>query len=309
MLNTLYIRTFLAVVEAGNYTAAAEQLHMSQPAVSQHIRALEAQLGDVRLFRRMGQRMVPTHAGEELLNAARELIVLAERTEQNIRSLRGQIAGRVSIGCTSSSGEQLLPPLLTAFHERFPSVALAVQVAPNDMLLDALASRQVTMLLFEEQQRRRGWESHFLGQEALALLSPAHHPLTQQEQVPPAALREHAMILPCAGSPLRRSIEDGLRRRGVAVGDIPVALECDSVALTLQGVRDGLGLAFVPSTYLPQTADLGHVRLSSTHIQQEWYILRIRERGIPRAAQEFYTFLTSTEGLHILSACGLALPG
>ena len=72
MLNTLHLQTFLAVVEAGNYSAAAERLHMSQPAVSQHIRALEDQLDHVRLFRRVGQQMLMTHAGEDLIESARE---------------------------------------------------------------------------------------------------------------------------------------------------------------------------------------------------------------------------------------------
>src|SRR5829696_8865744 len=106
MLNTLHLQTFIAVVEAGNYSAAAERLHMSQPAVSQHIRMLESQLDSVRLFRRVGQQMLPTHAGEELIESAREMLALVTRAEENIRALRGQVSGRVTIGCTPSSGEQ-----------------------------------------------------------------------------------------------------------------------------------------------------------------------------------------------------------
>ena len=97
MLNTLHLQTFLAVVEAGNYSAAAERLHMSQPAVSQHIRALEEQLDNVRLFRRVGQQMLLTHAGEELVGSAREMMALAMRAEESIRALRGQISGHVTI--------------------------------------------------------------------------------------------------------------------------------------------------------------------------------------------------------------------
>src|SRR6266511_106647 len=97
MLNTIHLQTFLAVVESGNYSAAAERLHMSQPAVSQHIRALEQHLDNVPLFRRIGQRMALTHAGEELVEVAREMLALSSRAEENIRVLRGQISGRVTV--------------------------------------------------------------------------------------------------------------------------------------------------------------------------------------------------------------------
>lgn len=305
MLNTFHLQTFLVVVEAGNYTAAAEQLHMSQPAVSQHIRALEEQLGNVRLFRRVGQRMVPTHAGEELLVMARELVALAERAEQNILALKGQIAGRVTIGCTPSSGEYLLPPLLAAFRSQFPAVAVAVEVAPSDVLLDALAERQLALLLIEEQQRRRGWESYLLGSEGLTLLAPPGHVLTQEEQIAPGVLREQPLVLPRSGSPLRRTIEEALRRRGVAAADLHVALEVDSMAMVLRGVADGLGLAFVPNTRLPATHQLITVQLTGLSIQQEWYILRTRERNAPRAVQELYTCLTSPTARVMLEQLGL----
>jgi DNA-binding transcriptional LysR family regulator len=305
MLNTLYIRTFLAVVDAGNYTAAAEQLHMSQPAISQHIRALEEYLGNVRLFRRVGQRMVPTHAGEELLATARELMILTDRTVQNIRALRGQVAGQVTIGCTASSGEHLLPPLLAAFHQRFPAVSLRIQIAPGDMLPEALGTQQVTFLLIEEFQRRRGWEYHLLGHERLELLAPEGHALVQQGGVPPRTLRDHPMILPYPGSALRRTIEEGLRRRGLAASDLQITLECDSVAAILQSVRHGLGLAFVPTTHLQPSHGLQSIVLDGVPLQQEWYILRERSRDMPHAAQELFTFLTSPVAQNILQQSGL----
>jgi DNA-binding transcriptional LysR family regulator len=307
MLNTIYLRTFLAVVDAGSYTAAAEVLHMSQPAVSQHIRSLEEQLGEVRLFRRMGQRMVPTHAGEELLAVARELMLLSERAEQSIRALRGQVAGHVALGCTLNSGEYLLPTLLAAFRERFPEVSFSVQVAPNEALLDALAQRQVALLLLEEHQRRRGWVAQVVGRETLALLAPAQHPLLQEEEVPPGVLREQPLIVPCAGTPLRRTVEDALRRRGVLLSEARVVLECDSLALALESVRYGMGLAFVPRSRLPADTAYGQIALSGAALHQDWYVLRERARSLPRAAQELYTFLTSSAARAVLAQCGLTL--
>lgn len=305
MLNTFHLQTFLAVVEAGNYSAAAERLHMSQPAVSQHIRALEEQLDNVRLFRRVGQQMLLTHAGEELVGLAREMMALAMRAEESIRALRGQISGRVTIGCTPSSGERLLPPLLAHFRQRFPAIGVTITLAPLETLLEWLKAQQVQILLVEEQQRRRGWESQLLGVERLALLAPRGHSLLQQEQVPPGMLRGQPLIMPRGGSPLRRIIEDGLRRRGVGAANIEVALETDSIGLMIQAVRGQIGMAFIPQMRLPRGRDAGIVDLAGVNLQQEWYVLRSHERGAPRAVQELYAFIASKDARRMLSKEGL----
>jgi DNA-binding transcriptional LysR family regulator len=304
----LHLQTFLAVADARSYSAAAEQLHMSQPAVSQHIHALEEQLDGVRLFRRVGKQMVPTHAGEELLGTARELVSLASRAEATIRSLKGQLGGRVMLGCTPSSGERLLAPLLAAFRTRFPSVTLDVQVAPQPLLLAALGDGRIEIALVEEPQRRRGWESQLLGNEPLILLAPKGHALLQQDQPLPTTLRDYPLLLPRAGGALRRIIEDGLRRRGLPPTDLLVALESDSMTLLMQGVRAAMGLAFVPRSRLPGSRDVREVALADLALQQDWYALRARSRSGNQAVDELFAFFTGKDGRTVLAREGLLLP-
>jgi DNA-binding transcriptional LysR family regulator len=309
MLNTFHLRTFLAVAEAGNYSLAATTLHMTQPAVSQQIHALEEQLGGTRLFQRVGQRMVPTPAGEELLLSARELVRLAERVEQDILALRGQVAGRVALGCTPSSGERLLPRLLAAFREQFPAVGLEVTVAPAEELIDALAERAVAIVIVEEQQRRRGLEATPLGSEPLVLLAPNGHPLLKQEQVPPGVLRELPLALPRRGAPMRRVVEEALRRRGVLAADLRPALESDSVTTLIQAARSGLGLAFVPRSCAPVRGEgLGTVDLAGQPIILDWFVVRARERGTPAAVRALHDFLTGTKARAVLARAGIAAP-
>jgi DNA-binding transcriptional LysR family regulator len=308
MLNTLHLQTFIAVVDAGNYSAAAERLHMSQPAVSQHIRALERELDEVKLFRRVGQQMRLTHAGEELVDMAREMLALAARAEENIRTLRGQISGRVVLGCAPSSGERLLPAVLGAFRAQFPAIQVAVVLAPLETLLEWLADQQIHVLLSEEPQRRRGWESQPLGAERVALLAPRNHALLQYEQPPPGMLKDQPLVLPRSGTTMRRVIDEGLRRRGIGAAELHVALETDSVAMAIQSVRAGLGLAFVPQLRLPRSRDTAVVELAGVNLQLDWYALRSRERGAPRAIQELYAFLAGKDGRKLLAKEGLKPP-
>lgn len=309
MLDTFHLRTFITVVEAGNYSAAAEYLHMSQPAVSQHIHALEEHLDGVRLFRRLGKRMVPTHAGEELLVIARELIILAERAEASIKALKGQVGGQVTIGCTPSSGERLLAPILALFHERFPAVMIHVQVAPTHMLLEAFAQQQLQVLLLEDHQRRRGWEARPLCSEPLLLIAPVNHSLVQPPEVGIDAFNGQPLILPPLGSPLRRSIDETLRRRGLTLQRLNVALETESITLALQAVRAGMGLAFIPQNCLPQGDDLKVINLSGASLQHEWFVLRTRDERAPQSLTELFTFLTGPDVQPLLLDLGCTLPG
>ncbi|NJN17957.1 MAG: LysR family transcriptional regulator [Oscillochloris sp.] len=306
MLNTIHLRTFLTVVDAGSYSAAAQRLHMSQPAVSQQIRALEEQLGNIRLFRRVGQRMAPTHAGEELLPSARELVQLAERAEQNIVALRGQLTGRVLVGCTASSGERLLPRLLAIFHSRHPAVSIEMGIGTTDDLLDAVAERRIGLALLEDPPRRRGLEAITIGSEPLLLIAPSGHPLLKQNQVPPGVLRDHPLALPRAGNVLRRIIEDGLRRRSLTPTDLQLALESDSVTTLIEAVRAGFGMAFVPRSCLPARASgYDTVELAGNPLHQEWFLVRPRERGGPRASHALIDFLLDDETMALWRKLGI----
>lgn len=308
MISTIHLQTFLAVVEAGNYSAAADRLHMSQSAVSQHIRALEAQFEDVRLFRRVGQQMLPTHAGEELLDLAREIVGLTMRAEEQLRALKGQVSGRVTLGCTPSSAEFLLPALLVAFRERFSAISVSVMVGPHETLLEWLTEQQVQILVLEEQLRRRGWETLPLGVERLVLVAGRAHALLQHEHVTAGMLRGQSFVLPRSGTPFRRIIDEGLRRRGVGSADMLISLETDSVALMVQSVRRGSGLAFIPQSRVPRGRELVMINVPGMYLQQEWFALRSRERGAPRAVQELYGFLTGTAARDLLKKEGLQPP-
>lgn len=307
MLNTVHLQTFLAVVETGSFSAAAKRLHMSQPAVSQQIRALEEQVGGVRLFRRSGQQMVLTLAGEQLLSSARELVAMAERAVQAVSALRGQIGGRVTIGCLSGGAERFLPALLAIVQRQYPAVTVDVEVQNADRLLESLVERRCDLVLASDAPRRRGLEARLLAAERLALAAVTGHPLLQQEQVPPGALRDHPLALPRAGHPLRRVIEDNLRRRGLNANDVRVVLETDSAMLLRSAVEAGLALAFLPASVLPARLDrIGIVALAGQPLAQEWHLIRLRERAPARVADLIYETMLGDEGRAALLRLGLA---
>ncbi|WP_298818228.1 LysR family transcriptional regulator [Chloroflexus sp.] len=306
MLNTVYLQTFLAVVETGSFSAAARRLHMSQPAVSQQIRALEEQVGGVRLFRRSGQQMVLTLAGEQLLSSARELVAMAERAVQTVSALRGQIGGRVTVGCLAGGAEAFLPHLLAIAQRHYPAVVVDIDIATTERLLEGLSERRFDLVLLSDAPRRRGLELRLLGGERLALTAAAGHPLLQQDQVPAGILRDYPLALPRIGHPLRRVIEDGLRRRGLNINDMRVIFEADSPSLLRSAVEAGLALAFLPVSVLPLRLDqIGIVTLAGQPLAQEWHLIRLRERSPSRVVDLLTEALSSDEARLTLLKLGL----
>ncbi len=305
MLNTVHLYTFLTVVELGTYSAAAERLHLTQPAVSQQIGLLEKQLGAVRLFRRVAQRMVLTHAGEELLAPAREIVALAERTEEALLSLRGQVTGRVTLACTPASGERILPAVLAAFRSRWPAVELILTVGPADQVLLWLESGQAQIGWLDEPQRRRGWESIHVGREGLVCCVAPQHPWLNEDPITLGMLREQPLILPRYGTMMRRVLDDSLRRAGLPASELTVALECESVTATIAAIQAGLGIGFVPLSCQPSQREVGSVNLGGFQVALDWYVVGSKDATLGRAIHDCRAFLAGREAAHLLKQHGI----
>jgi len=111
------MNVFLTAAETQNFSEAARQLHMTQPAVSMQIQSLEQRLG-VDLFERSGRRIQLSEAGETLMPMARELVSMALTIEEAIKSLGGEVVGHLKLGCSTTAGKYILPQLIARFRHR-----------------------------------------------------------------------------------------------------------------------------------------------------------------------------------------------
>ena len=308
MLSADHLQTFLAVADTGSFTAAAVQLGFTQPAVSQQIRALEAQLSGTQLFRRVGQRMRLTNAGDELVSHAREIVALADRAERHMLGLQGQVTGHIGLACAPSTGERLLPTLLAAFRGVHQAVQFTVEVGPSDSILNWLTERVVEGVIVDEHPRRRSLDVLPLGYERIVCLAARGHALLQRDDPSVADLRSMPLIVPQRGTVTRRAIEDLLRRRIGATGDLEIALETDSTTFAAQAAADGLGLAFIPHHRVPRTRDVGVVPIGGLELEQQWFLVRRRGGEIDSALDKFWSFASSADGRKLLQRLGLKAP-
>jgi DNA-binding transcriptional LysR family regulator len=296
MLNPEQLHTFVAVADTGSFSAAAARLGFTQPAVSRQIKALEATIGDVRLFRRVGKTVRLTHAGEELLLHARGVVDLLARTEQHMHGLRGQLTGRVGIGATTNGGERVVPWLLAAFHNKHPGVQFAIDTGQPDDLLRWLDNGQVQAVVLDAEPRRRAYDVVALCSDPIVAVAAADHPLHAQDSVAVANLAQQHMIVPPRGAALRRMVEDVLRRHGSELVAAQIVVEGGSVLATLHAVRAGLGVAFVPAPDAALVPGIAVLPVPALALEQPWYFVRQRSAVVQRAVDALWNFVTETTG-------------
>src|SRR5438132_1055423 len=143
-VNPVHVRTLQEIVRCQSFSRAAETLHLSQPAVSHHVRHLEEEVGQP-LLERVGKRALPTPAGEVLLGHAARAFAELEAARQSLQELRGRVAGRLSVGTGATASTYLLPPLLRRLHARHPDLELVVVTGNSAEMVAAVAASHLDL--------------------------------------------------------------------------------------------------------------------------------------------------------------------
>lgn len=293
MLNPEQLSTFVAVAETGSFSAAAARLGFTQPGVSRQIKALEATLGEVRLFRRVGKTVRLTHAGEELLVHARDVVALLTRTEQHMLGLRGQVTGRVAIGCLPDGGEQVVAELVAAFHAKQPNVQFAVDTGAPDALLGWLEREQVQAVVLDAAPPQRMHHVLAVRREPVVTVCALDHPLRTASNVSFAEIAEQHLILPPRSMALRRALDELFRRHGGELFAGQIVLETAGVLGALQGARAGMGVTFVPAQLATSVPDVAVVPVHDLLLEHTWYL--VRQHGTTqRAVEAWWNFVAAS---------------
>ena len=238
-----HLAHLVRVVEAGGFTHAAAQLHLTQSTLSRQIGLLEAELGQ-RLLTRTGRGVVATEAGLAFLVHSRTLLELAERAREDLRDLNASPRGRVVIGLPPRVAHVFAAPLVQRFRERFPDAVITVAEALSLHLREWLTSGRIDLALLFDPQPAPQLAYEIMLREPLLLVAPASSP-PLPSRVRLARLADVPLVLPRAPNALRALIESAAAARGVA---LRVVAEVDSVHTVLSLVRSGVGSTVLPAS-------------------------------------------------------------
>jgi DNA-binding transcriptional LysR family regulator len=291
-MDTRQLAAFCAVVDRKSFSLAAEQLGVTQPAVSLQIRSLEKRLGQ-RLLDRSGRRVEPTEAGQRLYRSAQRLLAVEEQLLEEVAGNgEGELKGRLEIGCSTGPGATVLPLLLCQFQEANPGVSISLSVNDTQHVIDLVANRELELGVVGAATRHRGVSFEpFFRDEVVLAVPPGHRFAGKTIELD--EMRAETLILMQEGAGVRQMIEEELRRAGLRVRDLDVRLELGLQESVKAAVAAGHGVTFISRSSLePELAagSLAAARVRGLGPTREISLVRSTGRTPSRVADAFVEF-------------------
>ncbi len=285
------LRVFEAVANNHSYTRAAEELHLSQPAVSMQVRQLEDAIG-LLLFERLGKQIVATAAGRELYYYSRAINRSLSEMEEVMESLKGLNRGSLQIA-VASTVNYFAPRLLAVFHQRYPGIGLRLDVTNRETLVQMLDSNSVDLVLMGVPPKNVDVESEAFMDNPLVVIAPPDHPLANAHQIPIERLAEEIFVMREAGSGTRQAMERFFSERGLSIRH---GMQMTRNEAVKQAVRSGLGLSVVSLHTIElelETRRLVTLDVEGFPDRRQWYLVYRRGKRLSPAASAFRDFVLS----------------
>lgn len=260
MIENFKLRVFRAVAEMLNFRRAADELHLTQPAVTSQIRSLEESLG-IALFDRIGRETSLTPAGATLLDYVRKIDAITNDAIAALTPFGGQEAGELGIGASHTIATYLLPRLLTNLLHNWPKLRVHIVGGSTNEVLHALIEHRVRVALIEAPAHRPDLKIEAFGEDELALIVRPNHRWAKKAQVRAAELIQEPILLREVGSGMRQFVEDYLERNGVLRQQLRTLVDFNSTEAIVAAVEAGLGIGFVPLMSIEKALRLGTVNV------------------------------------------------
>jgi len=291
-MDTRQLAAFCTVVERRSFSQAAEQLGVTQPAVSLQIRSLEKRLG-LQLLDRSGRRVEPTDAGRRLYRGAQRLLALEEQLLAELgEEVEGELTGRLEIGASTGPGGTVLPVALAEFQQLHPGVQVALSVSDTQHVIEQVARREVELGVVGAVRRQRGVTFEPFFRDEVVLAVPRGHRFADRT-VTLDELKVEPLVLMQEGAGVRQVIDDELREIGVRLRDFNVQLELGLQESARSAVLAGHGVTFISRSAIEADVAAGTVavaRVEGLEPSREILLVRSAGRAETRVAQAFVEF-------------------
>lgn len=287
-MNLDQLKTFHAVANTGSFTKASRRLFLTQPAVSQQIRALEASVG-VRLFDRSGKKIYLTRHGEMLLSKTTNITAELREIEILFDELSNLGRGKLEIGTSAVFGTYYLPRPIGKFNNEYPCIDINLHSGNSHKVISMLLENSIEFGFGGLIEDEPNIEFALIHQEPLVAVVGRHHPLATKEEITLGDLQSTPFILREKGTRNRRDVEDWLA--GVSAEYTPERfIELENVETAKRLVEEGYGISIVPHVAVLrelQYSRLKIIELPNMNIMASYYLYYLKKRKFSRATQTF----------------------
>ena len=278
-MDTTNLQTFIVAAERESFSLAAEQLYLTQPAVSKRVATLEGELG-ATLFDRIGRRISLTEAGRELLPRARAILREIEDSRRLISNLSGRVGGRLSIGTSHHIGLHRLPPVLRQFSKAYPAVELELQFMDSEDACRAVLAGDLELgIVTLPLTPLADLHSEQIWPDPLDVVVSREHPLADQSRINFAKLAEHPAILPSSGTYTRQLLEQSVNEVG---GKLKAGMTSNYLETIKMMVSVGLGWSVLPRSMLGN--EIVSLNVRGIKLARQLGVVRHQSRTLSNAA-------------------------
>ena len=299
-LENFRLVVFRAVAEQLSFRKAAEELYLTQPAVSLQIKALEEDVG-VQLFDRTGAHITLTAAGQVLLSYCEQVKTLLAQTKHEIAALSGEHAGQLALGASTTIAQYVLPRLLGEFRPEYPRVHPTLISGNTEHIVEAVEKQKIALGFIEGPARSREVKTEpFLEDELVLIVSTAHE-WAERNSVSCSEIASAPLLMRERGSGTRHVIEMALERRDVKRRSLHVVMELDSTEAIKSAVEAGLGIGFVSRWAIAKDLRLDNsfkiVEVEGLNIKRQFLVAYPSGPEPQGLAIEFRRFLIARAGM------------
>lgn len=291
-MNLNLLKTYVKVVETQNLSRTAEEFGLSQPAVTKQIQTLEDFYG-VLLLERAGRRLKTTEAGETLYICAREVIKAMDKTEKAMEEVADGRKGTLYIGASTIPGQYILPRLLKDFKDRFPSIALTMDIADTDKVISLVADRVLDVGIVGGWSNIRKIDGFQWLEDELMVIVPAEHHLARSSRVVLTDLLAERWIFREKGSGTRKAAEEMLASCGIKKEELSVYMEAGSTEAVLAAVESGMGISIVSSWAIKRIASsrLRGLSIAEAMSKRHFYVIYPRQKSRRKSVNFLVEFM------------------
>lgn len=274
------LQAFIAVAEQQSFSRAAEQLYLTQPAVSKRVAQLEGDL-DVALFDRIGRRISLTQAGRTLLPRARRLLNDALEIRRALADLSGDVSGRLVMGTSHHIGLHRLPEPLKYFTHHYPEVELDIHFMDSETACHAVEIGDLELAIVTlPPEPLPHLKTQPIWEDPLVAMVSTDHPLGNRRQVSMRALLSHAAVLPSSNTYTRGILERAVREAGLTLN---ISMETNYLETLRMLAEAGLGWSLLPATQL--TPQLVSLHVPGLNLSRRLGVVTLEKRSLSNAAQ------------------------
>ena len=299
------LATFHTVAKLGSVSLAADEMHLTQPAVSVQLATLEDSAG-TPLVQRNGRGIRLTEAGDLLAVYAGRILDLWREAGEEMATLRGVFSGTLRIGAVTTA-EYLLPPLLVAFVNDRPKVKVKLEVGNRDTIVRMLAGQALDLAIMGRPPAELKTESTAFAKHPMAFLAAPSHPLMTDPGLGLKLLADARILVRERGSGTRTTVERIFKDAGL---QLRIGSELSSNEAIKQMCAAGFGVAFLSMHTCVLELEAGLLQLlplPGNPLERDWYVMHLASRQLPQVALAFEDFLRTDGQARILQQLGRRL--